>query len=107
MLNDYYIIIVGNLVKPNSIDFKWALNEQGVIDIFIKKLKNHPSIVNIKECCTVSSEEVKFIEINDKDIENVFREININASPGDDRIPHKIAKLAIKYLVKPSKESIN
>ena len=53
------------------------------------------------------AEGFKFIEINEEDIENVFREININASPGEDKIPPKLAKLARKYLVKPLKEAIN
>ena len=95
------------LVKPNSINFKEAQNKQGVIDIFNKKLKNHPNIVNIKEFCTVTSEEFKFIEINDKDIENVFREININSSPVEDRSRAKLANLARKCLINPLKESIN
>ena len=109
MLNNHYINIVekSSGIKPNSIDFKEAQNKQGVIDIIIKKFENHPSIVKIKECCTMTSEEFKFIEINDKDIENVFQEININASPGVDRIPPKLAKLAREYLVKPLKEAIN
>ena len=94
-------------VKPNSIDFKEAQNKQGVIDIIIKKFENHPSIIKIKESCTVTSEGFKFIEINEEDIENMFREININASLGEDKIPPKLAKLARKYLVKPLKEAIN
>ena len=77
MLNDHYINIVekSSGVKPNSIE---AQNKQGVIDIIIKKFENHPSIIKIKESCTVTSEGFKFIEINEEDIENVFREININ-----------------------------
>ena len=55
----------------------------------------------------MTSEEFKFIEINEEDIENVFREINVNASPGEDKIPSKLAKLARKYIVKPLKEAIN
>ena len=91
MLNDHYINIVekSSGVKPNSIDFNEAQNKQGVIDIIIKKFENHPSIV--KECCTVTSEEFKFIEINEEDIGNVLREININAPPGEDKSPPKLA----------------
>ena len=55
----------------------------------------------------MTSEEFKFIEINEEDIENVFREINVNASPGEDKIPPKLVKLARRYLVKPLKEAIN
>ena len=82
MLNDHYINIVekSSGVKPSSIDFKEDQNKQGVIDIIIKKFENHPSIFKIKECRTVTSEEFKLIEINEEDIENVLREININAS---------------------------
>ena len=33
------------------------------INIIINKFENHPSIVKIKECRTVTSEEFKFIEM--------------------------------------------
>ena len=74
MLNYHYINIVekSSGVKPNSIDFKEAQNKQGVIDIIIKKFENHPSIIKIKESCTVTSEGFKFIEINEEDIEFFF-----------------------------------
>ena len=54
-----------------------------------------------------NSEKINFKEINEKDIEKAFLEVNTKASAGEDKIPAKLAKLASKHLVKPLKNAVN
>ena len=70
------------------------------------KHENHPSVPKIKENNT-SNVIFQFHEIEEKDLENIFHEINPKMSTGLHQVPPKLVKLLSEYIIAPIRKAVN
>ena len=82
--------------------FEWPSNNQDLTEEalakIIKKFKNHPSIVKIKNNY-LTKEKFSFQPVSVKDVENVIKNISSNKASGDD-IPIQMLKSSLGFLTK-------
>ena len=111
LLNSYYINIVekSSDTKTFGINFK-NTSVQSVRDI-VNSYKNHPSIIKIKQVVNGSnvsdSERFSFKTINESEIKDLLKNLDINKASGIDTIPPKLVKLSADFLTPLLTKAIN
>ena len=108
LFNQHYVNIVekSSGVKPTCLSEISHKTNSDIITHILTKHKNHPSVSKIKDNNT-SNEIFQFHEIEEKDIKNIFHEINPKKSTGVDQIPPKLVKLSSDYLIAPITKAVN
>ena len=112
IFNDHYINIVEKTtgVKPFSLNNEHFKNKDEIILNIVKKYEKHQSILEINKKILnneESSQLFTFKETSQNEVLKLFKELNINTSTGEDKIPPKLVKLASQYLVQPLTNAIN
>ena len=111
MFNSYYINIVekSSDTKTFGINFK-NTSVQSVRDI-VNSYKNHPSIIKIKQVVNESnvsdSERFSFKTINESEIKDHLKNLDIKKASGIDTIPPKPVKLSADFLTPLLTKAIN
>ena len=111
LFNSYYINIVekSSDTKPLGINFK-NTSVQSVRDI-VNSYKNHPSIIKIKQVVNGSnvsdSERFSFKTINESEIKDLLKNLDIKKASGIDTIPPKLVKLSADFLTPLLTKAIN
>ena len=111
LLNSYYINIVEKSIdtKTFGINFK-NTSVQSVRDI-VNSYKNHPSIIKIKQVVNGSnvsdSERFSFKTINESEIKDLLKNLDIKKASGIDTIPPKLVKLSADFLTPLLTKAIN
>ena len=111
LLNSYYINIVekSSDTKTFGINFK-NTSVQSVRDI-VNSYKNHPSIIKIKQVVNGSnvsdSERFSFKTINESEIKDLLKNLDIKKASGIDTIPPKLVKLSADFLTPLLTKAIN
>ena len=95
--------------KTFGINFK-NTSVQSVRDI-VNSYKNHPSIIKIKQVVNGSnvsdSERFSFKTINESEIKDLLKNLDINKASGIDTIPPKLVKLSADFLTPLLTKAIN
>ena len=111
LFNSYYINIVekSSDTKTFGINFK-NTSIQSVRDI-VNSYKNHPSIIKIKQVVNGSnvsdSERFSFKTINESEIKDLLKNLDIKKASGIDTIPPKLVKLSADFLTPLLTKAIN
>ena len=111
LFNSYYINIVekSSDTKTFGINFK-NTSVQSVRDI-VNSYKNHPSILKIKQVVNGSnvsdSERFSFKTINESEIKDLLKNLDIKKASGIDTIPPKLVKLSADFLTPLLTKAIN
>ena len=111
LLNSYYINIVekSSDTKTFGINFK-NTSVQFVRDI-VNSYKNHPSIIKIKQVVNGSnvsdSERFSFKTINESEIKDLLKNLDIKKASSIDTIPPKLVKLSADFLTPLLTKAIN
>ena len=111
LLNSYYINIVekSSDTKTFGINFK-NTSVQSVRDI-VNSYKNHPSIIKIKQVVNGSnvsdSERFSFKTINESEIKDLLKNLDIKKASGIATIPPKLVKLSADFLTPLLTKAIN
>ena len=96
MFNSHYINIVENMTGiPPDINPLYDLQENDVYCVkqIIKKLENHPSIVEIKKNIKLV-EKFTIKEATVSDINTLLKSVNAKKATESDNIPLKLVKLS-------------
>ena len=108
LLNSYYINIVekSSDTKTFGINFK-NTSVQSVRDI-VNSYKNHQSVIKIKQVVNISdSERFSFKTINESEIKDLLKNLDIKKASGIDTIPPKLVKLSADFLTPLLTKAIN
>ena len=111
LFNSYYINIVekSSDTKIFGINFK-NTSVQSVRDI-VTSYKNHPSIIKIKQVVNgfnvSDSERFSFKTINESEIKDLLKNLDIKKVSGIDTIPPKLIKLSADFLTPLLTKAIN
>ena len=113
LFNSYYINIVekssGN--KPKTFDTNFEnTSVQSVRDI-VNSYKNHPSIIKIKQVVNRSSvsdsERFSVKTVNESEIKDLLKNLDIKKASCIDTIPPKLVKLSAEFLTPLLTKAIN
>ena len=111
LFNSYYI----NIVEKSSDTKTFGTNfentsVQSVRDI-VNSYKNHPSIIKIKQVVNGSnvsnSERFSFKMVNESEIKDLLKNLDIKKASGIDTIPPKLVKLSADFLTPLLTKAIN
>ena len=111
LFNSYYI----NIVEKSSYTKIFGTNFENtsvysVRDI-VNSYKNHPSIIKIKqignESSVSDSERFSFKTVNESEIKDLLKNLDIKKASGIDTIPSKLVKLSADFLTLLLTKAIN
>ena len=111
LFNRYYI----NTVEKSSDTKTFGANfentsVQSVRDI-VNSYKNHPSLIKIKqvvnECNVSDSKRFSFKTVNESEIKDLPKNLDIKKASGIDTIPRKLVKLSADFLTPLLTKAIN
>ena len=111
LFNSYYINIVekSSDTKPFGTNFE-NTSVQSVRDI-VNSYKNHPSIIKTKQVVNGSnvsdSERFSFKTVNESEMKDLLKNLDIKKASGIDTIPPKLVKLSADFLTPLLTKAIN
>ena len=111
LFNSYYINVIekSSDTKTFGINFK-NTSVQSVRDI-VNSYENNPSIIKIKQVVNGSnvsdSERFSFKTINESEIKDLLKNVDIKKASGVDTIPTKLVKLSADFLTPLLTKAIN
>ena len=113
LFNSYYINIVEKSRSTKSKTFGTNFENtsvQSVRDI-VNSYKNHPSIIKIKQVVNGSdvsdSERFSFKTVNESEIKDLPKNLDIKKASGIDTIPPKLVKISAEFLTPLLTKAIN
>ena len=116
LFNDHYINIVewSCGFKPEKVEFDiGSSNKNEVLCSILDKYRNHSSIVKILKNKNLQSSSISIpssswgSKITTEEINTILKSLNSNISPGIDKIPIKLVKLASDFLAESLSIAIN
>ena len=111
LFNSYYINIVEKSSGTKTFETNFENTRvQSVRDI-VNSYKNHPSIIKIKQVVNGSdvsdSERFSFKMVNESEIKDLLKNLDIKKASGIDPIPPKLVKLSADFLTPLLTKAIN
>ena len=102
LFNSYYINIVEKSGGTKTFETNFEnISVQSVRDI-VNSYKNHPSIVKIKQVVNRSdlsdSERFSFKTVNESEIKDLLKNLDMKKASSIDKIPPKLVKLSADFL---------
>ena len=116
LFNDHYINIIewSCGFKPEKVEFDiGSSNKNEVLCSILDKYRNHSSIVQILKNKNLQSSSISIpssswgSKITTEEINTILKSLNSNISPGIDKIPIKLVKLASDFLAESLSIAIN
>ena len=104
LFNSYYINIVekSSGTKPKNFGTNFENTRVHSVRDIANSYKNHPSIINIKQVVNESdvsdSERFSFKTINESEIKDLLKNLDIKKATGIDTTPPKLVKLSADFL---------
>ena len=111
LFNIYYINIVEKCSDYKTFGKNFEnTSVQSVRDI-VNSYKNHPNIIKIKQVVNGSnvsdSERFSFKTVNESEIEDLLKNLDLKKASGTDTIPPKLVKLSADFLTPLLTKAIN
>ena len=113
VINNYYINIVekSSGTKPKTFGTNFESTSVQIVRDMVSSYKNRPHMIKIKQAVNGSdvsdSERFSFKAINEKEIKDFQKNLDIKKPSGIDAIPPKLVKLLADFLTQSHTKAIN
>ena len=111
LFNSYYINIVEKSSGTKTFETNFENTSVQPVRDIVNSYKNHPSIMKIKQVINGSnvsdSERFSFTTVNESEIKDLLKNLDIKKASGIDTIPPKLVKLSADFLTPLLKKVIN